>query len=164
MPTVVLKVIISIIALALLIVHFMRPNMLDITSLCLLGIAILPWISDLIKSVEFPSGFKIEFQELKGEVARQERLLEQLTEFLFTHFVTEAEFKHLDGLYKKIPYPFERASYFDSELRRLRSLGLVDVWVGAIPSCGEDLNQYAKITAKGCDYVKHRELFGHDNI
>jgi hypothetical protein len=158
MPKFILKLIISIVSLLLLAGDLLWPDRVKLTttSLCLLGAAILPWLSDLIKSLELPSGFKLEFQQLQGEVARQEQKIDQLTAFLFTHFVTEAEFKHLEALSLKRPYPFERASYFDAELRRLRSLGLIEGWVGIIPARGTDLNQYVRITAKGYDYVRER--------
>src|ERR1044071_8203485 len=125
-----LKLAISTICLGLLLAHLVWPRIaLNATALSLLVIALVPWLSDLIKTLELPSGFKLEFQALQGEVEQQKREIDHLTEFLFTHFVTEAEFNHLEALDTKKPYPFQRASYFDAELRRVRALGLV---IGAV--------------------------------
>jgi hypothetical protein len=153
-----LQTIISATCLGLFAAHVAIPRLdLDPTALGLLMLAILPWASDLVKSLELPSGFKLEFQELRGEVEHQKRELDRLTEFLFTHFVTDAEFSHLQALHERTRYPFKRASYFDNELRRLRALGLVTGAVGYLPQQGDDLNNHFKITARGSDYVRTRE-------
>jgi len=64
----VLRVQISITALAVvvIIVHLIWPSLsIDWITLALLVVAILPWLAPLFKSVEFPGGWKIEFQELQ---------------------------------------------------------------------------------------------------
>ena len=153
-----LQTIISATCLGLLVAHLRVPGFrLDPIAIGLLIVAVLPWASDLIKSLELPSGFKLEFQELRGEVEHQKRELDRLTEFLFTHFVTDAEFRHLQALHMRQPYPFQRAPYFDNELRRLRALGLLTGAVGYIPNEGEDLNNHLKITDRGSEYVATRE-------
>jgi hypothetical protein len=153
-----LQTAISAICLGLLAAHVTVPGFkLDPIAIGLLVVAVLPWASDLIKSLELPSGFKLEFQELRGEVEHQKRELDRLTEFLFTHFVTEAEFRHLQALHNRQRYPFQRASYFDNELRRLRGLGLLTGAVGYLPQEGDDLNDHLKITERGSQYVVTRE-------
>lgn len=153
-----LKPIISVTCLALLAIHLAWPVLaFDAVALGLVVTAVLPWLSDLIKSLELPSGLKLEFKELQGEVAQQKREIDQLTEFLFTNFVTEDELKHLEALNTKTPYPFKRAWYFDAELRRLRTLGLVSGSIGYLPSTGADLNSHFQITARGTDYIAKRK-------
>ena len=127
-----LRVVLSATCLVLLVAHVAIPAFrLDAIALGLLITAVVPWLSDLIKSLELPTGFKLEFQELRGEVQQQKRELDDLTQFLFTHFVTDAEFNHLQALDTRRTYPFQRASYFDAELRRLRALG----WSPAQSAC-----------------------------
>lgn len=153
-----LRLSISMGCLGLLAVHLAFPSLtFDAVALGLVVASIVPWLSDLIKSLELPSGLKLEFQELRGEVAQQKRELDRLTEFLFSNFVTEAELKHLAALTEQTPYPFKRAWYFDAELRRLRSLGLISGSIGYLPSDGEDLNKHFQITARGRDYIAKRK-------
>jgi hypothetical protein len=57
---------ISLLALVLLIVHWRSPSFdVDVTTVVLFIILVLPWTSALIKSVEFPGGWKVEFQDSK---------------------------------------------------------------------------------------------------
>jgi hypothetical protein len=158
MKKIALQTAISGVCLGLLVAHLAVPGFeLDAIAIGLLLTAVLPWASDLVRRLELPSGFKLEFQELRGEVAHQKREIDQLTEFLFTHFVTDAEFKHLQALHTRQRYRFQRASYFDAELRRLRALGLLSGTIGYLPQEGEDLNNHLHITDRGREYVIKRE-------
>lgn len=68
MQNVYLKIAISFVGIAIIVARLINPNIkLDSPTLILVGISILPWMSSLIKSVELPGGFKIEFQELSQE-------------------------------------------------------------------------------------------------
>ena len=56
---------ISIIALTLIVIHIVIPSFsIDGITLGFLVIAILPWLSPIFKTVEFPGGLKVEFQDL----------------------------------------------------------------------------------------------------
>lgn len=60
------KLLISLAALVLLIVHLAFPKLkVDAITLGLFVLLVLPWLSALVKSAEFPGGWKVEFQELK---------------------------------------------------------------------------------------------------
>jgi len=60
------RITVSAVALALLGLRVAKPELqLDLVSLGLFAIAVLPWLSDLIKSAEIPGGWKVEFQEVK---------------------------------------------------------------------------------------------------
>jgi hypothetical protein len=49
------------------VIHLAVPALaLDAVALGLLNTAVVFWALDLIKSLELPSGFKLEFQELRG--------------------------------------------------------------------------------------------------
>ncbi|NOY39009.1 MAG: hypothetical protein GXO95_01880 [Nitrospirae bacterium] len=56
---------ISVFALLVIAVHLIWPSLaIDRITLTLLIIAIIPWLAPLFKSLEFPGGWKIEFQDL----------------------------------------------------------------------------------------------------
>jgi hypothetical protein len=61
------KIFISISCILLAVAHIIWPNIkVDITTLILVLIAILPWLAAVIRSVELPGGFKIELQDVKA--------------------------------------------------------------------------------------------------
>jgi uncharacterized protein YecT (DUF1311 family) len=60
------KIIISIIATLTAIAHLIFPKVsIDIITVILIALAIIPWLETLFKSVELPGGVKLEFQELE---------------------------------------------------------------------------------------------------
>lgn len=66
-PLTKLKWIVTVIACAGLVVRIAFPDLkIDAVSLGLLALALLPWLSPLIKSAELPGGVKIEFQDVKA--------------------------------------------------------------------------------------------------
>jgi len=74
---------ITFIALAAAIAHLLWPTLkIDIVTLTLLAIAVLPWLSSLFKSIELPGGLKVEYQDLEkiGERARETGLLDEAPE------------------------------------------------------------------------------------
>lgn len=57
---------ITFVALVLATIHILFPAVaFDVVTLVLLGFAILPWLSPMFKSLEFPGGFKVEFPDLE---------------------------------------------------------------------------------------------------
>lgn len=70
-----LKYIISLSALVLLLIHVIWPEVtVDGVTLVLLGLSIVPWLTPLFKAVEFPGGWKLEFQDLERMGAKAEAL------------------------------------------------------------------------------------------
>lgn len=70
-------------ALVLALVHLAWPTLaIDAVTLVLLVIALVPWLAPIFKSLEFPGGWKVEFQELQKAAVRAEQagLLAALTE------------------------------------------------------------------------------------
>lgn len=66
-----LKIAISIMAISASVLHIAYPTLrIDVVSLGLFALAILPWLSPLIKSAELPGGVKIEFQDVKAAADR----------------------------------------------------------------------------------------------
>lgn len=61
-----IKLIISIGATLVAVAHLIFPNVsIDIITVVLIALAIIPWLETLFKSVELPGGVKLEFQELE---------------------------------------------------------------------------------------------------
>lgn len=59
-------VVISIIAIFLAILHVVFPHLsIDAVTVLLLVVSIIPWLAPLFKSIELPSGLKIQYQDLK---------------------------------------------------------------------------------------------------
>jgi len=62
-----LKISITSISILLILVRLIWPNInIDSITLGLLVVAVLPWLSPLIKSVELPGGTKVEIRDLKA--------------------------------------------------------------------------------------------------
>jgi Domain of unknown function (DUF4145) len=61
------KIAISLCVLTLIILHLARPTLrIDYITVCLAVVAALPWLSDLVHSIEIPGGFKIELRDVKN--------------------------------------------------------------------------------------------------
>jgi len=61
-----LKQIVTFIALLLALCHLIWPNLaIDFITIVLLIAATIPWLAPLFKSLEFPGGWKVEFQDLQ---------------------------------------------------------------------------------------------------
>ena len=62
----IIQIAITVLAILLLIVHWRWPSFnLDATTLILLILVVIPWVFPLFKSLEFPGGWKVEFQDQK---------------------------------------------------------------------------------------------------
>lgn len=60
------KVVVTLVAVSLAILHLIFPKInIDLITVSLLALAVIPWVETLFKSVELPGGLKLEFQELK---------------------------------------------------------------------------------------------------
>lgn len=60
-------------ALVLALVHLIWPTLaIDAITLGLIVIAVVPWLAPIFKSLEFPGGWKVEFQELQKAAERAE--------------------------------------------------------------------------------------------
>jgi hypothetical protein len=64
---------ISIVSALLAIAHIRWPDVtIDAITLTLFIIAVVPWLAPLFKTIEFPGGWKIEFQDLERALAKAE--------------------------------------------------------------------------------------------
>jgi hypothetical protein len=128
----------------------------------LLAIAALPWLASLLQSAELPGGWKLEFRKLESEQQKQRADLEVLR-FLVSGFVTDAELIHLRKLASHVAFPFVRGpetAYFLNELRRLRSLGLIENAPGrgvrVLEREGGDVGTHFTVTPRGQEYLRLR--------
>jgi len=61
-----IKIVISLVTVILAVVHILCPKInIDIITIVLIALAIIPWLEPLFKSVELPGGLKFEFQDLQ---------------------------------------------------------------------------------------------------
>ena len=68
-----LRQVVSLGALLLALAHIIWPQLaIDAVALALIVIAILPWLAPLVKSLELPGGWKVEFQDLQKAASRAE--------------------------------------------------------------------------------------------
>lgn len=68
------QILITFIALVIVIVRIIFPNLtIDAITVLLLVLALLPWLIPLVKSLEFPGGWKVEFQELEKAKNKAEK-------------------------------------------------------------------------------------------
>lgn len=57
---------ITVVALFVALAHLIWPSLtIDAITVTLLFIALVPWLTPLFKSLEFPGGWKIEFQDFE---------------------------------------------------------------------------------------------------
>ena len=67
------KTAISVVSVVLIIVHLFIPSIkVDIITLGLLIAGVAPWLSSIVKAMEFPGGWKVEFQDFKDITERAE--------------------------------------------------------------------------------------------
>ena len=108
-------------------------------------------------------------REISHIRSRQEEQAQEikLLRFFIANFIGTYELKHLEGLERGRPYPFDSVPWtFEEELVRLRSFGLINHIEGkgivAMQREGHgDLNDHFRITDLGKDYLKlRREMVG----
>ncbi len=69
-----LRQVVTLGALLLALAHLLWPALaIDAIAMTLLVIALLPWLAPIFKSLEFPGGWKVEFQDLQKAAERAEK-------------------------------------------------------------------------------------------
>lgn len=155
------KALFSALAIGLLVTEARWPNFLPANSLTLVLIvlAVLPWLDSLVKTAELPGGWKIEFRELKVEVARQQEIINSLVRFSLSASI----FHHLCGIALLRTY-----RYFDNETNRrelyfLRDNGFIQPKPGlsfvdfSAAIDGRNLVELAEPTPIGWECVRLRK-------
>ena len=153
------KICVSLFAVFVLGLHlFWKNDRVDGTAALLLAVAILPWLSDLLDTLELPGGWKLHFRNLEEEQTKQRRQLEQL-QLATRLLLTDAEMQHLKRFAGAAPMPLHRdytTPFYEKELRRLKALGLIEGSVGDFLRKGDDARAHLKITLEGAKYLEFR--------
>ena len=69
-----LRQVITLGALVIALTHLIRPALaIDAVTLALLVIALLPWLAPIFKSLEFPGGWEVQFQDLQNAAERADK-------------------------------------------------------------------------------------------
>jgi hypothetical protein len=82
-PISIISILISVFAIFLLMLHLIIPSLtIDIITITLFLIAIIPWAGQIFKSIKLPGGFQIEYQELRelSQKLRDSNLIAEPTE------------------------------------------------------------------------------------
>jgi hypothetical protein len=149
---------ISILFLTALVIQVLEPGRLDLIAVVLLVLAVLPWAAPFLESAELPGGWRLTLRDVANRQQEQERQLE-IMRFLIGHFANPNEREHLRKLRDAAPFPYNRDEtrpFFESELRRLLAVGLIQRLPGeGIRTMGDegDLREYFTITEEGRRYL-----------
>jgi hypothetical protein len=99
------------------------------------------------------------FRDIKREQAEQRNQLEQL-QLAVRLLLTDHELRHLKELAGTDPLPLHRGDWtnkiYETELRRLRALGLIKGSVGDYFRVGDDAHRHLQITEEGIKYLQAR--------
>jgi hypothetical protein len=111
-----------------------------------------------------PSERKIakELGDIRNRQEEQQLQIDAIA-FILNTYIPWPELGHLWGLKLDKPFPFSKSSWFQAELRRLRSLGVIKgkpgVTVAGLPEAG-DLKDFFYITDAGLSYLDYCQKFG----
>jgi hypothetical protein len=159
------KVLITVVPLVLVIIQLVIERQIDVATLGLVAIALLPWLYTLVESTDLPGGFTIRFRlrRLQDEQARQGLELDTL-KFLITHFVSMDEEKHLRNLAYHPRFTFDWSKEFEEEMWRLWRRRLIKEKHGdrtlrkmERKEEGDRFEDYFEISAAGSEYLRLRE-------
>ena len=165
-PAAVLRVVLSAAAVTGAVLHMLFPRFIpDLVTSGLIILAIVPWLSPIVKSIEIAGLGKLELnvEEVKEKQAILREDVDGLR-FLVSGFVTNWELAHLKKLASSGPFDYVRGSgkddRFTNELIRLWDFGLIaklgDYSLHDMPLSG-DLKKYVELTERGKTYLKLRE-------
>lgn len=165
------KVLITVVPLVLVVIQLVIERQIDVVTLGLVTIALLPWLYNLIESADLPGGVTIRFRlrRLQGEQARQGLELDTL-KFLITHFVSKDEEQHLRNLAYDPHLTFTWTETFGKEMWRLWRHRLIkekhdDLILEEMErkERGDKFEDYFEISAAGSEYLRLREEVDGDS-
>jgi hypothetical protein len=155
---------------AALAVYHVQTRKLDAIALALVALslipALLPFIKENIKSIELPSGIKVELLEMKvkrqeAKLEKQQEIINQLVVYSMAFYLYEMLadlYKCEQGTLKE--YIFKKTGNFEHHIRYLRDQGYLEMTfrVGAL-SDGENIASKVKLTPVGKFYVELRSQY-----
>lgn len=152
-------------AIGAAVAHMVEPKFIpDAITLSLLGIALLPWIYPLVKTVELAGFGKLELRV--DEVRQKQSALQTEVDslrFLLLGFVTEWEYQHLMNLERPDRFEYGRSlspdDRFLKEIVRLRDSGMIckthEFPIRNLPESG-NLKDFFSLTERGKAYLSLR--------
>ena len=165
------KVLITVVPLVLVVIQLVIEHQIDVATLGLVAIALLPWLYTLIESTDLPGGITIRFRlrRLQDEQARQGLELDTL-KFLITHVVSIDEEQHLKNVANRPHLTFNWRDEFGKEMWRLWRHRLIKEKHGATTlqemehkRKGDRFENYFEISAAGSEYLRLREEVDGDS-
>lgn len=152
------RVMVTVVALGVLALKLLVPQRVDVTAVVLLVLALIPWMSTILTSVDTAAGGFV-LREIRRTQAGQQDEIDRM-KFLFDHLVPREEVQHLQRLSDGEPMPYDRGytrSLLDAELRRLAGVGLIVRRPGAsFTGMGDtgDVRDHFDITDSGRTYLQ----------
>jgi hypothetical protein len=151
----------------LIVVQLWTRFELKAETVALVILALLPWLSTIIESVELPGGGKLLFREVRAVVAAQQeqlqaqqKVINQLVIYSMSHLI----FQHLAGIHYAVKngaeYLFQGdLEAFRRDLRFLRDHGYLHHFSARELQDRQNLAASLRLTQAGIFYVELREEF-----
>ena len=142
------KSVITFVAIILICIHLFVPSIkVDVITLGLLIAGLAPWLSSIVKAMEFPGGWKVEFQDLQNITQRAEsaELLSEKTDrkYSFESIVEDDPNLALAGLRIEIEKTLKEIALQE---------GITDIH--SINQLTSVLNQVGTITAEQTSLIR----------
>jgi hypothetical protein len=163
--SVLIKITITVAVTILIIAQLVTRFELEAETVALVLVAILPWLSTIVESVELPGGGRLLFREVREVVAAQQEQLnaqQQVINQLVLYSMSHLIFQHLAGIYHANKtggeYLFQgNLEAFSRDLRFLRDHGYFHHFgVGELRD-KQNLASSLRLTPAGNFYVELRE-------
>ncbi|WP_328834781.1 hypothetical protein [Streptomyces europaeiscabiei] len=157
------RMMISAAALMVLVLKLFAPQRVDITAVALLLLALIPWMSTILSSVDTAAGGFV-LREIRRTQDSQQDEIGRM-KFVFEHLIPTEELRHLQHLADDAPLPYDRGytrPHLDAELRRLAGVGLIARKPGkSISGMGDtgDVRDHFTITDAGRTYLQILQTF-----
>jgi hypothetical protein len=158
------KLLVSVVALASLLLVVFKGVEVQSGIVALVTIAILPWVAAVIETMELPGGAKVMFREVREKVERQEQQLnvqQEIITQLVVYSMAGYIFDHLSKLYHGNrdggEYLFRDDEAMKWDLRYLRDHGYLEHFHIRSLRDGENLIGQLRLTPMGNFLVELRE-------
>ncbi len=141
----------------------LAPHRVDITAVALLLLALIPWMSTILTSVDTAAGGFV-LRDIRRTQDSQQDEIDRM-KFVFEHLIPAEELRHLQHLADDTPLPYDRGytrPHLDAELRRLAGVGLIARKPGkSFSGMGDigDVRDHFTITDPGRTYLQILQTF-----
>jgi hypothetical protein len=151
----------------LIIVQLWTRFELGSETVALVVLAVLPWLSTIVESIELPGGGKLLFREFRAKIAAQEEQLraqQRIINELVLYSMSFLIFQRLSGIHRAArqggEYLFQGdLEAFRRDLRFLRDHGYLHHFHVNELQDGQNLASSLRLTPAGTFYVEFREEF-----